>query len=194
MFTITEDDADVNPFVEAFCHQIEQNKHMDFLEVLTDTNSQLTSSGHEAVFLFSTLRKLIPMNNISGRKGKYTSLIAHPDAHPHRFKKPLSKVQYLCQENLKVKVIIFNHTEFLVNRTVYRQMDRPFHFGVQFEDCMRIVLGDYADIKHITENNKLSALNVLDYMTKGEYGTLFELISTFTCLVQLPTMVTLILD
>lgn len=74
MFLIVDDDTEVNPFVEAFCHQVRQKEHKDLLKILTDTNCQLASSGNEALILFSTLRKLIPIINVSGQKGKYTLL------------------------------------------------------------------------------------------------------------------------
>lgn len=79
-----------------------------------------------------------------------------------------SKVQSLCQENLKVKVIIFNHTEFLEKRKVKHELSRHGHLGDQFENCMKDVLQDYAEITHIKDNKELVASTLLENMHKGE--------------------------
>lgn len=85
-----------------------------------------------------------------------------------------SKICPLYQENLKVKVIIFNHTEFLKplnerNSASKHNLSirRPVELGEKFEECFRKLLSDHAEIQHVKDHDELTAKKVLDLMQEG---------------------------
>lgn len=59
----------------------------------------------------------------------------------------MCKISGVYKNSKKVKIIIFNHTNYRNSRPC-----RPVEIGDKFEDCFMTLLGDDAEITHVKEN------------------------------------------
>lgn len=69
----------------------------------------------------------------------------------------MCKISGVYKNSKKVKIIIFNHTNFRNSRPC-----RPVEIGDKFEDCFKTLLGDDAEITHVKEKINTNSQNSLE--------------------------------
>lgn len=69
----------------------------------------------------------------------------------------MCKISGVYKNSKKVKIIIFNHTNYRNSRPC-----RPVEIGDKFEDCFKRLLGDDAEITHVKENINTNSQNSLE--------------------------------
>lgn len=66
----------------------------------------------------------------------------------------MCKISGVYKNSKKVKIIIFNHTNYRNSRPC-----RPVEIGDKFEDCFKTLLGDDAEFTHVKENIHTNSQN-----------------------------------